>query len=332
MRFFPRKVKSFHVVVLLFSIGAFLFAKVQHVSVWGILNSFRWVEFLLVGYVLMNTNKHQNDLEVCLKVLYFLIVCNLSLHLAQVFIGQPFTLIKGPDYLRTSGGFFNDSSEFGPVMLLLGYFFYDLRQRTNFQQNKFINVVAILICIMCVVVSFNRTSLIALVPLLATQIWMIIFLPFFYFMFSGIFSSQKYQELFNILTDLENLKEIGTVKLRLENWDLIFTRLPDHLLTVLFGNGYKWVEINLAPYVIQNGIFAVDNTFLRVFTEFGLIGVMCVLALFWFSNISLPMKLSLFILCMTLELSESVPLMSALILVHALVRSIYQKGIHRVHE
>ena len=279
----------------------------------------RLIQFTILVLIL-HSHYSKNSVEnVFLYILIISISLNLALHFFQIFRFD-FSWSLKPTGAISIGGFFNDSSEFGPIAILAAFMYY-----ANFLDNKSYKLYGIPILISCfaVVLSFNRTSFV-LLSLLAVAIFLqskwnarlsvllfvIVVIPF------GIgYSNKNFDLVYALMNDPSSLLG-GTFELRLANWNMIF----DYYLNrcnLLFGCSPGFFDVNRYMFDSGLGVFTVDNAFLRIAVSYGVLG--CIL--FCIGSIYLFLKTKKYFILwpiilglgMMIELFKSLPVILVLI-------------------
>ena len=225
-----------------------------------------------------------------------------------------------PTGSKTIGGFFNDSSEFGPIALLCVFIFY-----ADYLNTKTFKLYGLPILAACfaVVLSFNRTSFM-LLPIFAVSVFVhsklgvkamvvvfiMVIVPF------GIGYSNKNFELVHALFNDPSSLLGGTIELRIANWQTIFEYYVNHC-NVLFGCAPGFFDVNRDLFTSGYGVFAVDNGFLRIIVSYGILGSVWFIAgmsyLFSKTKRYASLWLILLGLGMMIELFKSLPVALVLI-------------------
>tara|TARA_X000000950_G_scaffold4740_1_gene4900 strand:+ start:13755 stop:14939 length:1185 start_codon:yes stop_codon:yes gene_type:complete len=279
----------------------------------------RLIQFTILVLILHSHYSKKPVEKVFLYILLLSISLNLVLHFLQIFRFD-FSWSLKPTGAMSIGGFFNDSSEFGPIAILAAFMYY-----ANFLDDKSYKFYGIPIFIACfaVVLSFNRTSFV-LLPLLAVAIFLqskwtarfsvlifvILVIPF------GIsYSNKNFDLVYALMNDPSSLLG-GTIELRMANWNMIF----DHYLNycnLLFGCSPGFFDVNRYMFDSGLGVFSVDNAFLRIAVSYGVLG--CIL--FVMGSIFLFLKTRKYFILwpimiglgMMIELFKSLPVILVLI-------------------
>ena len=269
-------------------------------STQAILNWSRLVELIIYTLLIMRVPKIEK-LSYVLLVLLICLFLNLILSILQYFM-PVFQALKDPNRLPTIGGFFNDSPELGPFIVIITVFLVPF-----FNVAK--NWLVLALSGLGVLFSGNRTSLAAFVSYLGFKSRLLLLAICVLFATLFNYLPEKLRLLFFTLRDEPaSILEFSTLGLRLDNWRIIIDYFASSC-SVIFGCGYKFVETEVSPQIQQVGIFAVDNTFLRVFVEQGIIGVFILTFIFYLIlRRSMSLALVLLFFSLTLELIESLPL------------------------
>ncbi len=275
----------------------------------------RWIEIISVFFVVFKyyeNRKIENDFLISLG---FLLITNLIVNFFQINNNSFAYSLKSTGNIGTLGGFFNDSSEIGPIFLLSASLFHELiKLRKNIKLNNFY----FFISIFGVVISSNRTSLVLASIILLFRLFdyriktSLPFLITFSFISTNLirYSAKNFQLIMLIFSNPQIILSEGTFNLRFENWlkilDVFHTQCNRYL-----GCGLAYFDFKRDLYSPIEGMFAVDNAYIRILTSHGYIGSIffAAISIFFISKVKMNLfKFNFLFLGLTIEAIKSLPI------------------------
>jgi len=276
----------------------------------------RWIEIISVFFCIdryYKERKIENNFE---NILGLLIIINLIVHFCQV-INIPLAYsLKPSDNYGTIGGFFNDSSEIGPISLLSASFFH---YRLNSNPTKNILNIYFFTSVILAIVSSNRTSLVILPIILFARIFkyksytIIPLTGFMSYIITVVLGySKKNESLINLLFENPELifSSVNTFTLRLTNWDTILNHFNNNC-NQFFGCGLAYFDAKRDLYFSDIGMFSIDNAYIRILTSHGYIGtiIIIMISLYFLSRFKMPIFVLYFLLYgIMIEAVKSLPI------------------------
>lgn len=257
----------------------------------------RGVQLVILFNVLYLHSKDQRQDDYFLHTAAVVIILNLTLHFLQLLDFQFSYELKQTES-GTIGGFFNDSSELGPFLTFVSLIYYYIL-KSGGEHIRAFHVLAFLVAIVGITVSFNRTSFIIAFLILACYLRFVpakisipgILISIVLIPLALGFSDKNYQLVSDVLDGSEVLSG-GTFALRLENWSTIFNHYVDNC-GLLLGCGNGFFDESRERFVSPSGTFSVDNAYLRIIVSYGLIGS-AVLMLIVLINLKIKSRMLLF--------------------------------------
>jgi len=236
----------------------------------SVLQPLRFIQLLILFFATYKSQRYINDTSLFI-VFFSVIFLNFIFNIFQVFhLFFEVKAIPSP----TIGGFFKDSAQLGPFVLLvfvsLTYFFKDDKKRL---------LILSILSILTVILSSNRTSLVILIFILFINIlnrrnfiYILFIIPICFIGFNYLeqISPKNYELINDIIKGSYQLIYKNTLVLRYINWSNIINYYYDNC-SILLGCGYGQIE-NMS-YLLKSsfGVFSFDNAYLRLLVEGGLI-------------------------------------------------------------
>ena len=279
----------------------------------------------LLFLVLLLVNSGASQIKLLQFQIYSLILFSLNfiILLFQKFNYQFFLNLKLVSNFSESG-LYNDSTEFGPIFLLYFTFFSIL---IFYKQMKFNLLTFCLLFILSsgIIISNSRTSLL----ILAYPIFLIFFrfrskfiysVPILFFFIDQILLLSPKNS--RIITDvvengISSIFQADTFTLRMINWNSLLNYFSNNCNPIM-GCGYTFEKKLEKILISDQGVFSIDNTFVRLIFSSGYLGLLFYsLSLFYlFLKCNLKLLIPVFILLsLTQEALQSLPIILNLILI-----------------
>ena len=299
----------------------------------------RKIQILLLFLVLLKINYFEIDFKSLLRIFLFFFSLNLVILIFQKFNFSFFLDIKLVSN-KSESGLYSDSTEFGPIFLIYLTFLITLLLNNVVKFNKLLFLLLIILTI-GVVINNSRTSLLILFyPFLLLLFYfrkrlyfilpiLILVVTFFIDPLLNLSSKNS-----SFLSDIgENgilfIFETDTFALRTINWEALLNYYSINCNPIL-GCGYT-IEKSLEKLLISSqGVFSIDNTFVRLIFSSGYLGLLYFIYLGYKlihkSNMILLLPV-IVLLSITQEVIQSLPIILNLLLIGIISYNIFSTKI-----